>query len=341
MITSSVNVKNIRVYNNVINGFKLGISLNADSPNYTVSNCIVYNNVVLNCGGTTSGNGYGIHLANARNCVISDNDVENCERHAIYHAYGENNLIINNLIREHCKNITTYNLLAAVEIGRKSKNVIVKGNTFERCNNICLLVYSPLPSADSDGSTHTFRYGKCEGIIIENNTFNTGGLTGSIGNLPYVYIGVEGTSYSILSSNGTVVVDVAILGNTFHKISSENQKCIQIHQCERLTIAGNTFQLGLPASPQSSEYVVINIPTNYVSGYTTMMTIAHNTFEYSGSAVGNLYLMGANMSLFNTTTAPNYVIKWFGNTLSNQTIGGITRYLLSKNSPGNNFISYY
>lgn len=338
MITTSANSTNIQIYNNIIDGFKIGISLNCDSQNYYISNCSVYNNYVKNCGGTTSGNGYGIHMANARYCTITNNTVENCERHAIYHAYGEHNTISYNTIKDHCKNLTTYNLLSALEIGRKSKDVTVSHNTFINCNNICLLVYSPLPTNDGDGSTHLFRYGKCEDIVIENNTFNRGNLTGNIGHLPFIYIGVETTPYSTLAVNGKVVKNVDILNNTFIKSGGENQECIRVHQCEELTISGNDFQLGLPSYPQSNEYLVINIPENYVSDNSVEMIIQQNAFSYNTSGVGNLFLMGENMASINTSNNPNFIITWSSNTLLNQIIGGITRYQLSNNTPGNNFI---
>ena len=339
MITTSSDVIDVQVYNNTVDGFKIGISLNNDSADYTVSYSLVSNNHVYNCHGTTAGNGYGIHMANARHCTISGNEVVNCERHAIYHAYGENNSIINNIIRNHCQNITAYNLLAALEIGRKSKNVTVSGNTFINCNNICLLVYSPLPINDGQqaATQYAFRYGKCENIVIDNNSFDRGTLTGAIGNLPFIYIGVEGTSYSTLSTAGTVVVDVKILNNTFRKYGGENQKCIKIHQCEDLTIQGNNFKLGLPSSPQSSEYLVIHIPNSYINGNVCDMKIRNNIFSYHTTGVGNLYLMGQNMALINSTNSPYYIIKWITNILQNQTIGGVTMYQLSYNTPGNNF----
>lgn len=346
MVTTDANVTGVQILNNTIMGFKVGISLNNDSATYTVSYCTVSGNYVSNCPGHDAGQGYGIHLANARYCTISGNEVVNCERHAIYHAYGENNIISGNIIREHCQSLTDYRLLAALEIGRKSKNVTVQNNTFVSCNNVCLLIYSPLPSNDGDeGIAKPWRYGRCENIDVKNNSFYRGTLTGSIANYPFVYIGVGETSYSDLSSEGTVVVDVKIRNNTFQKSGGENQKCIQIQQCEELEISGNTFQLGLPSSPQSSEYLVIDIPYapngpnpyDYITGYHTAMTIIRNTFTYLTNGVGNLYLIGMDMSKIDTSVNSNYTIAWTSNTLQNQIIGGITRYQLSKYTPGNNF----
>jgi len=333
----NVSIDNIQIYNNVITGFMIGISLNNDTENGLVNNSFVYNNHIFNCPGSTSGSGYGIHMANVRNSIISGNEVVNCGRHAIYHAYGENNIISNNEIKDHCKDYTIYNLWAALEIGRKSRKVIVKGNTFLRCNNVCLLVYSPQPSQDGDSATHLFRYGVCEGIVIEGNTFNNGNKTGILGYLPYIYIGYEGANYSSLIQSGTYVADMTIIGNTFSKILADNMKCIQVNQCQRLTIADNTFLFGLPYSPQLNEYLVIDIPTNRITGYITMMTIFHNTFTYSGPGASNIYLLGPNMSL---VQYPSYVIKWLANTLNNQIIGGITRYSLYKNTAGSGFINY-
>jgi parallel beta-helix repeat protein len=338
MRTSAANVTGIQVYSNIVNGFRVGISLNNDSQDYTVSYCAVHHNVINYCPGSTSGKGYGIHLANARHCTITNNTINNCERHAIYHAYGEDNTISYNTIKNHCHNLTTYNLLAALEIGRKSKNVTVSHNTFENNNNVCLLVYSPFANADADGGSHPWRYGKCESINIHNNTFDRGNLTGNIGNLPFIYIGWEGAPYISLSSAGKVVVDVHISNNTFKKNGGENHKCIQINQCEQLTMQGNSFELGLPSSPQSSEYLVFHIPQNFISGNSCQMIINQNLFNYLTTGIGNLYLMGKDLSLINTSNSPNYHVIWYNNTLQNQIIGGNTMYKIYNPSypPGNN-----
>lgn len=337
MPNTETDIANIQVYNNVINGFMAGIELTNDNALGSLSDSIVYNNEIKNCLGSNPGEGYGIHLANARNCIVSGNIVENCERHAIYNAYGENNIIINNEIKDHCRDLEIYNLLAAVEIGRKSKNIVVKGNTFLRCNNVCLLVYSPQPSQDGSREGYDFRYGVCEGIVIEENSFNNGTLTGAIGNRPYIYIGYEGATYPSLITSGTYVADVTIIKNTFVKSLADNLKCIRVNQCQRLMIAGNTFQFGLTYNPQQNEYTIIEIPTEHITDNETMLTIVHNTFTYSGPGTGNVYLLGPSLgSIF----YPDYVIKWFANTLNNQTIGGITKYQLYSGSPGNGMIEY-
>lgn len=341
MVTTAANVTNVNFYGNIVDGFKLGISLNNDSDTYTVSYCTVSNNHVYNCQGSTSGSGYGIHMANARNCDITGNEIVNCERHAIYHAYGENNTICNNIIRNHCQNLTTYPLLAALEIGRKSKNVTVRYNTFVNCNNICLLIYSPLAANDGDdGLAHPWRYGRCENIYVRDNSFYKGTLTGSIGNLPFIYIGVEATPYSILSAQGKVVVNVEIRDNLFDKVGGVNQKCIKVHQCEQLYISGNRFQLGLPSSSsQNDDYLVIDIPSAYVQDNHVQMTIIQNRFIYNDHAAKrNLYLMGENMSQIDSSVNSYFTIAWTSNTLQNQIIGGNTMYNLSKYTPGNNFV---
>ena len=67
------------------------------------------------------------------------------------------------------------------------------------------------------------------------------------------------------------------------------------------------------------------------------MTIVHNTFTYAGPGTGNIDLIGPNLS---GITYPNYVIKWFDNTLNNQTIGGVTKYQLYSGTPGSGFMNY-
>lgn len=230
--------------------------------------------------------------------------------------------------------------MAALEIGRKSRNVTVQHNTFVNCNNICLLIYSPLPANDDDGLTHSWRYGKCENIYVKDNSFYKGCLTDSIGNLPFIYIGVETTPYSILSAQGKVVVNVEICDNLFDKVGGVNQKCIKVHQCEQLYISGNRFQLGLPSSSlQNDDYLVNDIPLAYVQDNHVQMTIIQNKFIYNDHAAKrNLYLMGENMSQIDSTVNSNFTIAWTSNTLQNQIIGGNTMYKLSKYPLGNNFV---
>ena len=333
-----VHIQNIQVYNNVLNNFKIGISLNNDEEDASVSYSNVYNNHITFCPGHDSGLGYGIHLANVKYCTVSDNEVVNCGRHAIYHAYGEYNTISDNIIREHCQDLTDYRLLAALEIGRKSKNVTVENNTFVNCNNVCLLIYSPMPSNDNcTGNEYHWRYGKCENIIVQNNRYYKGNLNGTVGNYPFIYIGVQNHLYSELSAAGNVVKNVTISGNLFEKVECENQKCVLVYQCEILEISGNTFQLGLPLSPQSNRYLVIHIPSDHISGFHTAMTVAENTFKYFTPGHGNLYLIGEDMTLINTINSPDYTIAWTSNTYINRYLGGIERFKRSQYTPGNNF----
>lgn len=345
MVTSDGAMSGIHVLNNIVIGFKIGISLNNDSggANNTVSYCTVIGNTVKNCFGSESGQGYGIHLANARYCTVSQNQIENCQRHSIYHAYGEHNTISYNTIKNHCQELSPIRLLAALEIGRKSNDVTVSHNTFESNNNVCLLVYSPDPGADDDGDIHgedyPWRYGKCENIYILNNTFKRGNLTGNIGNYPFIYIGYEGATYAELEDD-YLVEDVHILNNSFEKSGGDNQKCIRINQCKNLQVQNNDFKLGLPYSSQTNTYLVIEIPTNFISGYVSSIVIILNTFNYLSSGICPLYLMGENLSLINSSYSPNYHIVWYNNTLLNQIIGGNTMYQMYNPNypPGNNCV---
>lgn len=339
MDNATLNYKNIQVFENEIKYFNVGISLSNDINNYIVSDCLVRDNKIENCFGTNSGYGYGIHLANVYHCIISGNTIINCQRHSIYHAYGENNHIINNNIIEHRKDITDYSPRAAIDISRKSKNVLVKGNSFARCNNICIYVSTSLCTDDDEGPSHLFRYGHCEGVVIEDNNFSMGGITGNVGGLSYIMIGNCTHSYTELNNANVLVKEVFIINNKFEKLSSESQKCIRVDQCKQISITGNTFNFSLPSSPASSRYWIINFQDSTVPTSKMIASIINNKFTYLGTNPGaHIYVLGDYMSLLNSQTNAEYIVKWFCNTFINQNSGSNVNYEFYEGTAGDGLI---
>lgn len=331
----------IYVYNNHISGFSVGISLGNDVENLTVTGTIA-GNYIYDCLGTTPGTGYGIHLENAYNCMVVGNYVNNCQRHAIYHAYGSYNTIQYNTIVDFRKNLTEYVPQAAVDISRKSNHITVSYNSFTACNGVCLMIYTCTPAVETGNAsmTHLFRYGNAEDIKIKYNTFSMGNLTGSLGGLSYIMIGYAVESYTVLAAAQTLIKDVEISYNTFNKILSDSQKCIRIDQCKVLSVSGNTFNFKLPASPdQTAHRTIFNFQDTTVSDSVMTATVSGNTFYYDGTNPGaDIYLIGDNVSLFSSLINPYYIIYWLSNTLQNRYSGSVTNYSLYEGTPGDNLI---
>lgn len=138
---------NINIHHNTLSDFSVGISFNADLAGL-VENSRISNNIISNILGTEPGSGYGIHLANVRNCIINNNNIQNVQRHSIYHAWGMNNEISNNVIKNHRRNLEFSASKCALAIFRNSRNVTIKENTFENNNSVSVFVY-----AGFDGET--------------------------------------------------------------------------------------------------------------------------------------------------------------------------------------------
>ena len=68
-------------------------------------------------------------------------------------------------------------------------------------------------------------------------------------------------------------------------------------------------------------------------------TIAKNTFTYSGINPGrSLFLLGDDMSLLTSQNNPNYIVKWYANTLNNQYSNTTSNYTLYEGTAGENLI---
>ena len=219
--------------------------------NYIISfNNAVVDNTILNARGTEGGQGYGIHLANARNCLIMGNTIENSDRHSIYHAYGDHNSIIGNTIRNHRINHATPSELAprsAIEVLRKSTNLSIIGNVISNCYNVGILVYAFPPSHETTDPTKYFKYGCIENITIQGNYFTISGISGDLGGLMPIMIGyIYDSSVQYSEFVNYHVNDVKIKNNIFQKTNTEALGCIRIDQCLAPSIFNNTFKFYTP-----------------------------------------------------------------------------------------------
>lgn len=179
-----------------ISDFNVGISLNAESSG-SYNRPRVRNNVLTDISGESSGQGYGIHVANATGHVIEHNTITRAGRHSIYQARGTdcNGLIQHNRIVEHRPSYT--NQLRAAIACFRSTGVIIKGNTFIDCQ--CGQINASHSSADDS---------PCEEIQIIGNIFRN-----RQDDTPEITIGAE-------QAHATLVVvpeNILIQGNRIYR----------------------------------------------------------------------------------------------------------------------------
>jgi parallel beta-helix repeat protein len=327
-MNSSVGVKYITVKDNIISGFSVGISINGDDTAASyVKDCYVTNNTILNAKGADAGHGYGIHLANARNCLILGNTIENSDRHSIYHAYGDGNLIIGNTIKNHRINHATPSELAprsAIEVLRKSTNLTIMGNIISNCYNVGILVYAFPPSHETTDPNKYFRYGCIENITIRGNIFTISSISGDLGGLTSIMIGyIYDASVQYSEFANYYVNDVEIKENIFKKLGTEALGCIRIDQCLAPSIFDNTFKFYTPSSGHTK--TLIEIRERFKNDEEMDLKLYDNTFNailptnnYMLYCIGNL--ASVNNSSFDISVSDN--------TLSNQYNGANPNYKL-------------
>jgi parallel beta-helix repeat protein len=329
---SSVGVENITISGNHINGFKIGMSINGDSTaNSFVSSCTVKNNTIMNAIGTTPNHGYGIHLANARFCTVSGNWISNCDRHSIYHAYGDHNTISGNHIVNHRSNFPTGECgvsFSAIDVARRSTNLTISGNSIVNCYSIGIILASHSPSRETPAPAVVFneKYGVMDEIKILNNTFVSTNNTDSTNGLPSIMVGTE-LSTPILPGelNTYYIQKVEILNNTFARSNTEQMRCIRVVHCKDTKISGNTFQFNAPTTGHTRE--LVEFYAQFANQTTMTSKVLSNTFVASNNI--------SNYSVFcisfqNGVNNSQFSIEVSGNTLTNQYSGSNQNYKLYK-----------
>ncbi len=330
--------KNIDIHDNHLRGFSMAISLGADNirPGKGVKNSKVYNNRIIGTLGTTPGKGYGIHLANARNCEVYNNYVENTTRHAIYHAWGKNNRIWGNTITHHRMPVdfsreSTGIIKGAVAIFRDSQDVIVENNTFIDNYNVSIHVYSfPDPSFMNEA-----HYADMNGIIIRNNHFvnngihsvNTGSSTVEV-DYPAVMIGFNAYN-PYTAPHQYFIKDVTISGNKFENLNTNCQQCIRMYECSSLDITDNEFVFSHSSDISSGKFwYLISLETDFKAYTSFKANIARNTVntQNTHSTMG-VYVLN---ELANFNNYPRNKITVKDNTLVNQQGTDGLRYKLQQ-----------
>jgi len=180
---SGQTISNTSFHDLNISNINIGISHNCYlSGSWDKGLC--YNNSLKNLVGTSSGQGYAIHMAKATNIRVYDNVIDNASRHAIYQAAGidVNNIIHNNLIVNHRSTVADASYRVAIVCSRSS-NVTISNN--KMLNGYDGAMEIGHVTADSFNASN---------ILVIGNTF-----TGRKNVVPYMLIGeqaIPGATYS-------------------------------------------------------------------------------------------------------------------------------------------------
>lgn len=243
MTQSNIDMSHINILNNHINNFQVGVSVSNENSNHVASHCLIYDNYIENCKGTNSGQGYGIHLANAEFCNIINNHIENCDRHAIYNAYGKFNRISGNTIKDHRKDVSdTGSVLPALSIDRKSEHIIIDNNRFINNRNVSILLICYSEGINNVDLTQA-KYGNMVDITIRDNHFLEMTELEGTTIYPVIMVDYNAISPSSYTSLSTVynIIDVSIYGNKFEFLSTKLARAIRVYRCENLCITNNEF----------------------------------------------------------------------------------------------------
>ena len=338
---------NILVHDNNLSLFNVAISLGADHGPKIV-NSSVYDNYIYGTVGTEAGFGYGIHLANAYSCSISNNFIKQSTRHAIYNAWGNSNTITGNTLREHWKGVglppnqVDYDnqpsreigkVRAALAIYRSSSGITVSGNIFEDTYNVSISL-NTIPDGyvwDNPPSDYDPRpYGMMSYIIITGNTFTHTGAyypndTNSNNKNPAISIG------SVMDSShtytGYLINYVTIQANDFTATNADFVSFCQVFQCNTLTIKDNSITFSSYPFTSDVIHLLIAFNNGNVGILTMNVTATNNVFTTTNTSPQAHVVISAFSDVsnhFNTGTQMTIT----GNTLANQIIGGVQMFQL-------------
>ena len=216
---SGQTISNVRFHDNNISSINVGISLNANlSGSY--AKAVVRDNYLFNILGTVSGSGYGIHMAQATQVLVTGNIIDNASRHSIYIGRADvgNIIISDNIIKNHRSTVSDASYRCALVVSR-STNVSVLGNklynTYDGGMEISHVTADAVNCYNINvvGNTFTSRRTVNADIIIGEQAIPTSYKTANINISDNVFeedVSVSGNGVSIQVLNGT---DINIRNN--------------------------------------------------------------------------------------------------------------------------------
>ncbi|MBO7692860.1 MAG: right-handed parallel beta-helix repeat-containing protein [Methanobrevibacter sp.] len=272
MSTNTVS-SNINVHDNHIETIRTGISFNAhnrnENENGSCENCIAENNTVIGNHISNSVQYYGIHLANANNCVVRGNVIKRVGRHSIYHAYGHYNEISENTIEENGYGIDTAHY-PALNIIRDSKHIIVRNNVFRNNNGPDVQIMGAAYDSDVTLPLDT----NVNGVNVYGNSFYHSVQMSWPGKYNIV-VGRPSDNYN--------TENVVIAENTFVKSSVSGKYAVHIETVKNVNILKNDFYLN------DSSAIIIDFAATLDPAKSSVF-VRENRFYSSGQLSNYVYL---------------------------------------------------
>lgn len=221
---SGQTLTNIKVLRNHISNVAVGISVNADTAG-SLLGATISHNYIDTVVGTSSGQGYGIHVASASSAAmhakVTDNIIVAAQRHSIYVAKGNTALVANNTIRNHRTAVADGSVRPAITTGR-SQDVTIANNIIDKPSDGGIEVFA--------AATFTTR-----NITVVNNK-----IVSPQNAVPALVVGVadpatEGTP-DLVFLRGNEVYETAGASHALHVYSGKRVRV----QDNSFTIIGNT-----------------------------------------------------------------------------------------------------
>lgn len=251
---SGTTIKNLTVRNNYVHDVSLGLSVGGNP----VDGFLVEGNHVENIIGTTSGNGYGIHVENdstlPSNGRIIGNLIIGAQRHSIYQSKGSGVVIADNTIKNHAiGRPTPGSALSAIVVARSS-DITVIGNMVDG-------------ATDGSITVDTDKHNIIKNITVVGNTFSN-----PLGLFPMATIG------TVDPKNDGVPESVSFVGNTFYESGAHNVT-ISINCGKHLSFAGNTIKILKADGNVSALQVRGNEESSGTANYTDGLYFSANDIQ--------------------------------------------------------------
>ena len=276
--------------NLVIQEINVGISCNANlSGSYTKST--IRNNRLSTIIGTSSGQGYGIHLANATDTDVFGNSVDTAHRHAIYQAKGGNGVrILNNIIRNHRSGVATAGFTAAIVVSRSSRVTVADNFNIDGYDGGLELSHVTADSATT------------EGVIVTGNQFiNRKNAT------PDLYVGeqaVPGTYvsqkilidgnhfYNDYANTGSGNPDISILNGLHITITDNQHRCIGVTGNRPFVVIGSNSYI---SAADDCHMTVVKNNEFIAEGSGLTLTAGVNVCSDVATLAGSVHWIGPNV----------------------------------------------
>lgn len=272
-----------------ISNINVGISCNADlSGSYTKST--IRFNRISNIIGTSTGQGYGIHLANATDCDVFMNSIDTASRHAIYQAKGGQGVrILSNVVRNHRNGVATGNYLCAYVISRSNRVTFADNHNIDGYDGGLELSYVTADALNNDG------------VIVANNHFiNRKNVIADVvvgeqavpGSYRTRQVTITGNQfYNDYTNTGSGNADIYLLNGQYLHITGNVHRCINVNGNRPFINAGHNSYVTLAADLHET---TIKDNMFIAEGPGLTLTVGVNFCSDVSTLAGSIHWVGPN-----------------------------------------------